>query len=401
MKQIKSKIISLFPFVVSILGLITALYLQSRAFTFGFVFAIVLVYILSQKKPFKFIIIGIAGLFALLMAMTFLFKTGSSEGRLLIYKISFGIFKDNWFAGIGLGNFKQLYLPQQANYFALGNYTKKELLLADNTHYAFNDYWQFIIETGLVGIIVIIIAFYVLYRIIRRSLYTKSHLVIKFNVLSILMAILTAAFFTHVFERAIFQVTIILCLSVLCFFNFKKSTLSIALFFVTLCFLSAIGFNSFNAYRINENYKTALNLYIAGFLKDSRTELQKISPIQDNKRAVLYMQILMASNKAKNEKSIIDILKRYPNANSYRLLGDYYKVLGRFIDSESAYVTAINIVPNRFLPRRDLLNLYLLQNRQTKAEEVAKEILSLDIKVNSYQVMQIRAEAIDFLKNRN
>lgn len=61
-------------------------------------------------------------------------------------------------------------------------------------------------------------------------------------------------------------------------------------------------------YQINNNYKTALNLYIAGLKKECKIELQKITPIKDNKRAVLYLQILMSSYHLKYEKEILELL---------------------------------------------------------------------------------------------
>jgi len=391
----------LFNFILAALGLVLSVYSNSRSFIIGFILAIFLVYILSQQRSSKVIIVCIASILALLFSMVFLFKTDSSQGRMLIYKISFSLYKNHWFSGIGLGNFKRMYLPQQAQYFSKGNYTEKELMLADNTHYAFNDYWQLAIETGLAGVLAMIIAFYMLHQIIIKAIYTKSNQVIKANVLSVLVAILTAAFFSPVFDKGAFQIATTLCVLILCFFENKKSVVSITMSCIALCSLLAIGLNSLNTSKINDNYKVALNLYIAGLPKESITELEKIIPIQDNKRAVLYMQILMASYKIENEKRIVKILELYPNANSYRLLGDYYKILDKFDASETAYITSTNMVPNRFQPRASLLKLYLSENKYTKAEQVAKEIVSLKVKVNSYQVMLIRAEAIDFLKKSN
>ncbi len=81
-----------------------------------------------------------------------LVKRDSSLGRLLIYKISFDILKDNYIKGVGVGNYKILYGKYQIDYFKNGQYSTKELLLADNSVNAFNDYLQFFIETGLIGL---------------------------------------------------------------------------------------------------------------------------------------------------------------------------------------------------------------------------------------------------------
>lgn len=67
------------------------------------------------------------------------------------------MFKQNFFEGIGIGNFQVLYGHYQAAYFGAGQYSIKELLLADNTYYAFNDYFQLIIEIGIDGLIILIL----------------------------------------------------------------------------------------------------------------------------------------------------------------------------------------------------------------------------------------------------
>lgn len=153
-------------------------------------------------------------------------------------------------------------------------------------------------------------------------------------------------------------------------------------------------------YQINNNYNTALNLYIAGLKKECKIELQKITPIKDNKRAVLYLQILMSSYHLSYEKEILKLIAQYPNANTYKMLGDFYLFNGKIKAAENAYLTAINMVPNRFLPRQSLLRLYISQKKDTEAEKVANKIISLSIKIGSSQVNSIKQEAIDFL-NKN
>lgn len=399
-RDINFKTGNLFPYVIGILGLLAAVYFQSRAFAFGFLFSTFTVYALSNKKSFKIIASSIFILSTALVLLVFFIKSDSSLGRVLIYKVSIQIFQDNFLLGIGLGNFQEVYLYQQANYFSKEIYTNKELLLADNTHYAFNDYWQFIIEIGIVGFVIVGVLFYLLGKLVLKSIRSKKHVWLTANVVSLLIAVLIAALFTHIFEQLQYQATVVLCITYLCLINIRKKWCNITILSISFLFLLAIGFKGMETYRINNNYNTALNLYIAGLKKECKIELQKITPIKDNKRAVLYLQILMSSYHLNYEKEILKLLAQYPNANTYKMLGDFYLFNGKIKAAENAYLTAINMVPNRFLPRQSLLRLYISQKKDTEAEKVANKIISLSIKIGSSQVNSIKQEAIDFL-NKN
>ncbi len=395
------RLFRLAPYFLGILGLTVAVFTQSRAFAFAFFFAIFIVYTFSEKRPLRVVILGFVFLITALLLITFYVKTDSSLGRLLIYKISFEIFKDNWLFGIGLAEFKQVYLFRQARYFANGNYSPKELLLADNTYYAFNDYWQFVLEMGISGLVIIMALFYILGKQIRNAIQHNNHKILKININIVLIAILTAAFFTHVFENSIFQFTTILCVAVLCVLNYSRNWMISILLSLSIVALLFIGVTFLRNHMIDENYKNASRLFIAGLKSEAKSEIQKIYPINDNKRAVLYLQILLASFNLKNEKEIISLIVKYPNANSYKLLGDFYTINNKFKAAEEAYLMAINMVPNRFLPRQNLLQLYISQKKFANAQHVAENIISLAVKVDSYQVQKIKLEAIKFSHHLN
>lgn len=85
----------------------------------------------------------------LIFVALFMLKLDSSLGRVLIYKVSGQMLKDNWLSGFGFGKFYEQYLYYQSAYFEKGYYTTKELILAGNTHYVFNEYWKLVVELGI------------------------------------------------------------------------------------------------------------------------------------------------------------------------------------------------------------------------------------------------------------
>jgi len=126
-------------------------------------------------------------------------------GRILIYKIGWNIFENHLNKGIGLGNFKVVYKDYQIDYFKNHPYSIKDLLVADNTQFAFNDYFQFIIETGWVGLTSFVLLSAILYSMVSQRNENVNRKMGKMELLAsfVLTTILVAAAFTHVFESGV------------------------------------------------------------------------------------------------------------------------------------------------------------------------------------------------------
>lgn len=388
-------------FIVILLGLPIAIFFESRAFVVGLIVACWVNWQLTNKsktnKKHSFVLGLIVAFMAFVLA--FVFKLNSSLGRLFIYKISFQLFEKNWLYGVGPGNFKSTYLFQQADYFAKGNFTENEQQLADNTFYAFNDYWQFIVETGVIGgVLLALVLFFIVNQIYIAS-KNQRFIVLKSIVTSLLVSIMIAAFFTHIFENKLYQYSTILAMMTLVLVNnLNKTYRNVYLVLVSVLFVWILS-QSILKYQTETNYKKAMLLYMAGLKEDSLMELNIIRPIEDNKRAVLYLQLLLSNQYLTQENEIILLAKKYPNAQIYKLLGDYYATNRSYQKAANAYTLAINMVPNRFVPRQSLLQLYVSQNKLVEAVEVAEQIVKLKVKVSSNQVNAIKLEAVEFLKN--
>ncbi|MEO8405257.1 MAG: O-antigen ligase family protein, partial [Chitinophagaceae bacterium] len=192
------------PLLICTGCLITAVVFQSRSFVLGY--TVSLAFVLLSWKKFRLhkkaaIVTGISFLLLLLFLIVCI-KTDSSRGRMLIYKLSFKILKDNFWSGTGLGKFDITYSNYQAEYFKSGNYSTKELLLADSTKYAFNDYLQFVTETGIMGFVLLLIMVLIIFRLIKnafkdREVYPPQLIIAVTQLISIAVA----AFFNYVFSR--------------------------------------------------------------------------------------------------------------------------------------------------------------------------------------------------------
>lgn len=74
--------------------------------------------------------------------------------------------------------------------------------------------------------------------------------------------------------------------------------------------------------------------------------------------------------------------------------------MGKYAQAEKIYIYNKNVEPFRFDARIDLFNLYIKTNQKEKANEEAKEILYLPIKIPSKKIERFKEEAKSYLKKK-
>ncbi|ALR29301.1 hypothetical protein ATE47_01575 [Chryseobacterium sp. IHB B 17019] len=386
--------------IVLFIGLIISIYFESRAFSIGFITAIVTIFILLRKIRFT------AGIYLLIFSFFFLLtlytvfyvKTGSSFGRIFIYKISFNIFKDNWLLGVGFGKFKTTYMYYQANYFKQGNYNTSEFLLADNTYFAFNDYFQFIIETGLVGISFIILMMIGLIKFIK-TLTACYDSPIVLTAVGVIIAISVAAFFTYVFNKLFFQVVYVVCFSVCFLFAYDKrqrglTIIPIGSVFLFLVIGASYNFNSKNLFA-SQKLKHVRQLAQAGYKTEANKILNDIAGEISHDAEYLELSSYMkvsGMDLTNAEKATLKLIDIRPSSTAFLRLGNIYEINHRFKEAEFAYKLAIDMVPNRVMSRYKLYQFYASTKQVKNANKTAVQILNMPIKVPSLLIDQIKNE---------
>jgi len=80
----------------------------------------------------------------------------SVAGRLYIWRISSNIVdKNNFLTGIGLNRFNPIYMIKQGEYLENNPFSPFSML-ANNTEYCFNEFFQSFIETGMIGLVLLV-----------------------------------------------------------------------------------------------------------------------------------------------------------------------------------------------------------------------------------------------------
>ncbi len=363
---------------------------------------------LSAKRFKRIVLFMTLPAVVFLTAAIVLYKSDSSSGRLLIYKVSAGMLKENWLWGIGHGQFKIQYNQYQAAYFAAHNIDSKEALLADNTFYAFNDFFQAIIENGLIALVFLAaILFFLVVHIKKAKTNADNKHVFTASVAS-LLCIVTGALFSYPLQIFPIAVQATLCLCIINsfetenFFQIELSGMGSKITNGVLILLSTLLLVHFSFYF---NYKResnqAFKLKRTGFRQKAIEKYKHLnsSYIQEGNMLYLYAQDLYYINQLSKARETLSRAKKlYCTHDVYKLSAAIESELKNYKQAEADYITAINMVPNRMVSRSELFEFYLERKDTASAIYWANSILNMPVKVVSQKTQNIRQRTKGILK---
>ena len=149
-------------------------------------------YFLIKKKEI------IAAVFVAVSVLCFSFKTVSTKGHFLIYKISLIAIKQNLIFGLGVNSFPAKYNEYQAKYFSVAR-PISEKLIADGYFYAHSELVEMVFEIGVIGFLIMGYIAYVLHRFYTDTNYKDNLATTFFRI--ILLPILFTYMFWYPFSQ--------------------------------------------------------------------------------------------------------------------------------------------------------------------------------------------------------
>jgi tetratricopeptide (TPR) repeat protein len=363
----------------------------------------IVVYLKKYRK--KVIILSVAAivLFAVAMTGLFLLKKDSASGRAFTWKIALQTIKENTL-GVGLGNFGGSYGDAQAAYFASGAGTEREEHVAGGVEYAFNEYLQICIETGIIPFLIFLaFVLYVLYWGIRNKNYLPA---------GSLVSLLIFASMSYPFNVLPFVIAFVF-LSVLCMVDNdeydngktvkKRLYPKFAIwFFITIVpvfiiLSSSSHFRLYEAYRKWNRIKMLNSMYMETF-----EEYAKEYPYLQDDIDFLFEYIKSLTESKKYEKSN-EILRRAIQISCdpmlYNIMGKNCQALKEYECAEQSFRKAANLVPNRLYPHYLLAKLYYEMGLKDKAAAETNIVLTKTPKIESMAVDEMREELKTFLND--
>lgn len=369
-----------------------------------------MLYLVYQYLPrYRRILFLIAGccLLILITGALLFYKPGSSNGRILIYKISWGMFAGNPLTGSGAGGFSQTYNRYQAGYFHTHSIDAPEALLADNTWFAFNDYYQFMIENGIAGILLVLLTLFLLAKRIRQAGTSGSMKHPSFAAAS-LVCVLTAALFYYPLQFFPVVFHVMLCAAVLTAKQNRPSPPnSMSRHFYSLLkvmtgILLLAGYSFYLQYQLRE--QKAYYAVQSGLNQQALEDYQQLalSPFADGNLLFQYARRLYAANQLENAKAIMArVKKRYSSIDAFKLSALVHEGLNEYEAAGADYTSAVMAIPNRMVNRYDLLSFYIARRDTLQIRYWANSILQMPVKVPSPVTRSFRQSAAAILKKYN
>ncbi len=368
--------------------------LGGRAGLLGFLAASIFVYWKAnlaaylRKKPVIFA--AIAAAFLLLLYVS---KPGSTSGRLHIYSVSLQILKDNWVTGVGIGKFKAVFNEYQAAYFMQHDIDSKRALLADNTFYAFNDYLQWVAETGIGGFVLLIcFAILMIERTYGLLKHYQSNPMLKGAVAS-LISFSVSAFFSYPFQIMPIQLTALACLGIILFFpsrlvaaNRAAQILTVGLrclyFPISLFFL----YHCICSLQTKSRESKAFQFSMTGKKRDALELYKKLAthyPAHGYNKYLYAEHCYYMNETERADSALAEAQKTYTDNKVYSLKARINAEKGNLKDAEQCFLKAIYMVPNRMASRYDIVQFYIENKDTAKALHWAYSIKNMPVKVPS------------------
>jgi O-antigen ligase len=330
-------------------------------------------------------------------------KKMSAIGRLLSFDIAWQHIADHFWLGVGLGRFTWYYPQWQVAYFDTNpKPTLAYFFSAGESYIIFNEYLQLFETIGLLGFLLCTYGFYRFFKL--RVIKNRSLLL---STKCTALAILCSGFTSYPLHVNIILFLLGTCLAIGFSLNdrpmpivekkqwlyINKALITLCLFLV--CFAFHKGYVAYSAvnqwailrntngletlpdyervYPILKNDGKFLTEYGAALLKDRNNISTAISILEQAKQLSI------------TRHSIESLATAYCNAKNYNAT----IVNQQFL---------VNYLPNKFLPKYNLLQTYILRNDTINVKKTANTILQMPVKINSFQVEQIMENTRDILR---
>jgi len=377
--------------VIFLAGLFLLSLTLARAAIIGTVLGSFLVLFSCQSKiNIKWVLLLAIFIIASFIGFLYKLKPASALGRLTIYQVAANIIRDHPLTGVGPNRFSAVYNNYQSDFFKAEQCTIQTQLLADNTFEAFNSIIQILVEYGVIGLLLLVLAGYYLLRKEIATARDPRTRWIGIGSWGCIVSIIGSSLFSNPFH--VTPILLICCyhLSVVLpqrsqpfllrskrnFFHLAIAT-AFSLLLMTYLFLHYQAEKKWNMAAkaaVYDNFNEAKKLYENAYpwLKSNGDFLYNYGA-----EACLAGQYNLAIN-------LLTRAKKYNSfSNLFVYLGDAYAAAGHYGLAEKNYLHAIYIAPSHIFPKFQLIQLYKKWGKPELARNWTIKTLHYPIKVRS------------------
>lgn len=333
----------------------------------------------------------------------YLLKKGSADGRVLMWKVSAIAMAKNPWTGAGAGHFAGIFGQSQAEYFASGQGSEQEELVAGSPEYGFNEYLQIGVEYGILGLLLLLAITGSAIGQAARSRRQGTNAVI-----GSLVALAVFALFSYPFRvMPLCTLGVLLLALAINRASTSGNTGGLNIWLVRGTLLALLGLSLWGirdrgkmqeAYRKWAEEKTYFNMNIFEGTVDNYRELY---PLLKKEPVFLfeYGQCLSKTGKYEESNRILSEGTQYSgDPMFYNIMGKNYQALKQYGQAEAAFRQAIYMVPHRLYPYYLKAKMYFESGQTEKAVETSRQLLDKEPKVMSEAVREMKQEITDSLK---
>jgi tetratricopeptide (TPR) repeat protein len=272
---------------------------------------------------------------------------------------------------------------------------------------------QFVIENGFFGLLFCATLFFIIYKTKTTQENKYINYFLKINLFTIVI-FASFSYPTQILPIKIITVVLIGFITILnkkndFVYTFRKTQRTPRFVLKSIFLLSGVYilFTAFTKTTAIDNGYTEWKI-----AKDSQKfheydlsidEFKNILPLFSKNGAFLfsYGKCLQKAKQHENAIKIFLKTQNYLNNSSIELsLAKSYKALNLIKKAELSYKQASQMVPVKFYPKYLLVKLYNDTGQANKAIQLAKEITTMKIKINSPTIKKIKKEMENLIQNQ-
>lgn len=327
-------------------------------------------------------------------------KKDSADGRLFLWKIAARAVSEHPWTGCGWNSVPAAYGQAQEDYFATGNYSATEELVAGAPEYVFNEYLQVAIAWGIpvlcIGLLVLGGSLYAGHRqglyglcgaLLSLMMFAFSSYPLQFPafVSALVMLVLACSIRVFPLEKVCFRIlfsVLLLIGSYGCFCNYQQKSKTVE---VCKQWIKSRMFYQSGAYHQAVESYAEIQEEMKGnarFLFEYGHALHKLhEPEQSNK-------VLKEALKVSGDPMILNII------------GKNEQEMKHYDSAEHWFTRAVHRLPGRIYPYYLLAHLYAEPAfyHRGKLEMMVRTVLEKEPKVQSTAIKQMKRQVQELLK---
>lgn len=346
----------------------------------------------KDKVNWKHLLIG-GVILSMVVVGLYLYRKGSANGRLLIWRVSADMVLDAPLFGHGIGSFDKEYIIWQGEYFR-ENPNSGYVQVAGYTKFPYNEFIHISAEQGAVGLVLLILMIFAVFYNNRKSKEYGAYLD------SIIVGWMVFACFSYPAEVFLLKGVFAGLLGLSGRSDDEKSRVKYVFLGVAVVAVAFLGIEAHKWKREKREMMRVVAMMdrkkigkeeLADYVKENLDKLRREQYVYD--RCVLGLSALCKD--ADEVEEYLDYVS--VSCLNYCAIGDLYRRDGQLGVAEDYYLRAHNMIPTMITPMSALFKMYRDNGDSLKAEAYARKVLELPVKIENTKTIKARREAEGYM----